>query len=251
MRIVCIHAHPDDAEILTGGTLVLLSTLGQNITIATMTAGDCGSSIADADEISMTRQAEALASASLIGADYRCAGFRDLAIFNDDSSRRVVTGLLRDLRPDIVLTASPSDYLCDHEATSQLVRDACFAASVPNYTTPSAAAPLRAIPHLYFLDPIEQIDRLGTLVTPEFTVDVTSTMETKRTMLGKHQSQRLWLQQQHGLKDYVEQMEKWTRASGTRVGISFGEGFRQYTTHPYPREPVLQRILHDYLAHSR
>src|SRR5690349_9372067 len=35
-------AHPDDAEILCGGTLVRLAAAGWNIHIATATAGDCG-----------------------------------------------------------------------------------------------------------------------------------------------------------------------------------------------------------------
>src|ERR1035438_9818164 len=40
--ILAIHAHPDDVEILAGGTLALLAGLGHAITIATFTPGDCG-----------------------------------------------------------------------------------------------------------------------------------------------------------------------------------------------------------------
>jgi len=39
-RVLSIHAHPDDAEILAGGTLALLAGRGHHITIATMTPGD-------------------------------------------------------------------------------------------------------------------------------------------------------------------------------------------------------------------
>src|SRR5437868_2618695 len=159
MRVACIQAHPDDAEILAGGTLSLLAGLGHDVTIVTMTAGDCGSATSGPEEISAVRKAEAAGSAALIGAHYRCAEFRDLAIFSDDSSRRIVTGLLRDLRPEIVITASPNDYLCDHEATSELVRDACFAASVPNYFTKPHQAVLPAIPYLYLVDPIALTNR--------------------------------------------------------------------------------------------
>jgi LmbE family N-acetylglucosaminyl deacetylase len=247
MRIVSIHAHPDDAEILAGGTLALLSGLGHEIVIVSLSAGDCGSTVYGPDEIAVIRKAEAAESAALIGAEYRWGGFRDLAIFSDDPSRRTVTGLLRELRPDIVLTAAPSDYLSDHEATSQLVRDACFTASIPNYTTAAECPTLRAIPHLYFMDPLDQRDRNGNLTVPDFTVDVASTFETKKTMLAKHRSQRLWLQQQHGMDDYMTQMEGWTRACGARAGIVLGEGFRQYRIHPYPREPLLQHALSAYL----
>ena len=250
MRIASIHAHPDDAEILAGGTLALLSALGHDITIVTLSAGDCGSTIHGPDELAAIRKAEATESAALIGAQYRWGGFSDMAIFSDDPSRRAVTGLLRDLRAQIVLTAAPSDYLSDHEATSELVRDACFASSIPNYGTPAQSPPLPGIPHLYYMDPIDQRDRTGRPVAPDFTIDVMSTFEMKTRMLGKHRSQRLWLEQQHGTDDYIRQMEEWTRACGARAGASFGEGFRHYTVHPYPRDPVLQEILGAYLCRS-
>lgn len=247
MRIACIHAHPDDAEILAGGTLGLLAAAGHEIAIATMAAGDCGSQSLAPAEIAAIRKTEATAAAALIGAKYHCAGFRDLSIFNDDESRRRVTALLRDLSPDVVLTASPSDYLCDHEATSVLVRDACFTASVPNYATPGLSVPLRAIPCLYYLDPIAQVDRAGQPVVPDFTIDIASVFDTKVAMLAKHASQRAWLKQQHGIDDYLNQMEEWTRRRGASAGVTYGEGFRQYRIHPYPREPVLQTLLREYM----
>lgn len=251
MRIASIHAHPDDAEILAGGTLALLAGLGHDITIVTLSAGDCGSAALSPGEIAALRQTEAAEAAAVIGAQYRWGGFRDLAIFSDDASRRAVTGLLRDVRPDVVLTAAPSDYLCDHEATSQLVRDACFAAPVPNYATPSHSAPLKAIPHLYWMDPIDQHDREGHLTLPDFTVDVASTMGAKTDMLARHRSQREWLQQQHGMDDYLRQMQAWTRACGSRAGLMFGEGFRQYRVHPYPGTPLLQQLLAAYCREHR
>lgn len=162
-RILCLHAHPDDAEILAGGTLALLATRGHNVIIATMTAGDCGSVEYGPQEIARIRQSEAARAAAVIGAQYHWIGFADLAIFTDDPSRRRVTAALRRLRPDIVLTASPRDYHCDHEATSDLVTDACFGSSAPNYLTQAydQAPALSAIPHLYYVDPAEGIDRDG------------------------------------------------------------------------------------------
>jgi LmbE family N-acetylglucosaminyl deacetylase len=247
MTFLCIHAHPDDAEILAGGTLALLANAGHQITIVTMTAGDCGSGEHGPDEISATRKAEAAASAALIGAEYLCAGFQDLAIFNDDSSRRKVTQILRQVRPQVVLTASPEDYLCDHEATSQLVRDACFGAALPNYRTESGAVALSEIPHLYFMDPIEMLDRAGNPVGWDFIVDVNLSFETKKSMLAKHESQRSWLKRQHKIDNYLSKMEEWTRACGVRAGVSFGEGFRQYRAHPYPQTPLLQEALASYV----
>jgi LmbE family N-acetylglucosaminyl deacetylase len=241
MRIVCMHAHPDDAEILAGGTLALLSEAGHSITIVSMTPGDCGSARHALDQIAAIRRKEAAEAARLIGAEYRCAEFRDLAIFNTDDSRRRVTELVRSTRPDIVLTAAPVDYHCDHEATSTLVRDACFAASVPNYATNAAqsAAPLDAIPHLYFMD----VDRFGSVIEPDFVVDVKTTFETKRCMLAFHASQDEWLKKQHGIEDSLAMMERWTRDRGALVGVDFGEGYRHYAGHPYPETPLLEELL--------
>ena len=72
-------------------------------------------------------------------------------------SRGKVCEALRRARPDIVLTAPPVDYMTDHELTSVLVREACFSASVPNYSTRqwSPAKPLGGIPHLYYVDSVE------------------------------------------------------------------------------------------------
>jgi len=250
VRILFLHAHPDDAEILAGGTLALLAQKGHEVTIATMTAGDCGTAEYSAEEIARIRRGEAARAAERIGARYDCLGFLDLGIFVEDSARRRVTAALRRHRPEIVITAAPADYHCDHEATSALVRDACFACSAPNYDTSAydASPALERIPHLYFADPDEGTDRYGQPVDPEFIVDIEPVFQLKRDMLAEHASQRAWLQRQHGMDDYLRTMEMWTRERGALAGIAYGEGFRQYKGHPYPRTPALQELLSEHLA---
>jgi LmbE family N-acetylglucosaminyl deacetylase len=250
-RILFLHAHPDDAEIFAGGTLALLAARGHSVTIATMTAGDCGATDRSPEEISRVRREEAHLGAARLGAAYECLEFQDLAIFPDDPSRRRVTAALRRHRPHIVITASPADYHCDHEATSRLVLDACFAVSAPNYSTADYGRDpaLDAIPHLYFADPAEGADREGRAILPHFLVDVSSTFAVKREALAAHESQRAWLMRQHGMDDYLLTMEQWCRARGGLSGIPFGEGFRQYTGHPWPRTPLLQNLIGDPFVH--
>ena len=244
-NILSIHAHPDDAEILAGGTLAQLAAAGHHITIVTMTPGDCGTAEYSPEEIARIRRAEAARSAARIGATYRCAEFRDLSIYNDDASRRRVVEILRQTAPDLVLTASPVDYMCDHEATSQLVRDACFGAPAPNYLTgaANAAAPLAAIPHLYFMDAIGGVDRDGRAIEPDFFVNVAAEMEIKTAMLAEHASQRAWLLKHHGIDDYLEMMQAWTRENGRRAGVEYAEGFRRYKGHPYPQTELLEELV--------
>src|SRR6185437_9937809 len=245
-RILAIHAHPDDVEVLGAGTLALLAGGGNHITIVTMTAGDCGSVEMNLAETGRVRQKEAATAAAIIGADYHCAGFGDLCLFNDDASRRRTTELVRAAKPDLVITASPVDYHPDHEATSMLVRDALFASSVPNYQTGPAAA-LAAIPPLYFMDPIEGRDRSGIRFTPDFGVDITAQFETKAKMLAAHASQRNWVMKQHGIDDYMLSMKKWAAKRGNMFGVTYAEGFRQYTGTPYPRTKLLQSLVGDAL----
>ncbi len=244
-RILAIHAHPDDVEIQCAGTLALLRAGGCHVTIATMTPGDCGTAEYDAETIASIRRAEAKAAADLIEADYACLEFRDLAIFNDDPSRRRVVEFLRRARPDLVLAPPPVDYMADHENTSLLVRDALFAASVPNYVTKQwePAKPLEKIPHFYFVDPVDGGNPEGDTVPPVSIVDVTSAFATKRAMLACHASQRNWLQKQHGMDEYLESLDRWSAKRGVAFGVAHAEGFRQYRGHPYPRGNRLLELI--------
>jgi LmbE family N-acetylglucosaminyl deacetylase len=242
MRILAIHAHPDDIEIQAGGTCARLAAAGHELTLVTMSDGDCGSREYSPEETGRIRREEAARAAALIGAKYEWGGMHDLAIFNDDASRRLTTNLIRKLRPEIVLTAPPSDYLADHEMVSLLVRDACFAAGAPNYRAGDAPA-IDWIPALYFMDSVEGKDRDGRIVPPDFVVDVGSVFDIKRQMLACHESQRNWLKAHHGMDNYLITMEEWTRERGRSGGVEFGEGFRQYRGHPYPQSPTLQLLF--------
>ena len=248
-RILAIHAHPDDVEILAGGTLALLADAGHELTVATFTPGDCGSHELGPEEIGEVRRREAAAAAAQMGARYFCLEFRDLAIFQDDASRRRVTEALRQARPEIVLAASPVDYLCDHEAASALVRDACFCAPMPNYRT--ASPPIAAIPNVYWMDPLGGRDREGSVVRPDFVVDVGTVFERKRAMLAEHASQREWLRRHHGVDEYLLEMERWTQERGALAGVAYGEGFRQYRGHAYPQTPLLQNLLRGHASEPR
>lgn len=245
VRILAIHAHPDDVEFQCAGTLALLKQKGCEIVIATMTPGDCGSATLPADEIAEVRRGEAKAAANLIDAEYICLEFRDLCITHDNDARRRVTEVLRKARPSIVLTAPPVDYMSDHEITSKLVRDACFNAPVPNYKTHQwdPAQPLPHIPHLYFVDPIEGIDHFGNAIEPEFVVDITETFELKQQMLACHDSQRSWLRAQHGIDEYLDNCERWSAARGERIRAKYGEAFTQYKGHPYPNDNLLAELV--------
>jgi LmbE family N-acetylglucosaminyl deacetylase len=240
-----ILAHPDDAEFICAGALIRLSQEHNwKVHIATMTAGDCGSADLPAQEISKIRHLEAKRAAESISADYHCLEERDLLIFYNEPTLERVTRLIRRVRPRVILTHSPSDYMLDHEVTSTLVRAAAFAAPAPNFFADrDHGPPLAAIPHLYYCDPIEGKDLFGREVQPDFIIDISSVVDKKAEMLAAHASQREWLLKHHGMDQYVESMKKWGAARGRPHGIEYGEGFRQHCGHSYPQDNILGHLL--------
>lgn len=242
-RILSILAHPDDAEFLCAGTLARLwRECGMEIHIATMTAGDCGSATMGPAEISAIRTREGANAAALIHGHYHCLHERDLLVFYGESALIKVTRLIREVQPDIVLTHSPADYMLDHEQTSKLARAAAFCAPIPNFS-PSGPPPIPHIPHLYYCDPIEGLDPLGNEVTPQFLIDITSTLEEKAQMLAQHASQRDWLLKHHGMDQYVNAMREFSQKQGKRLGVGAAEGFRQHLGHSYPSDNLLKNLL--------
>lgn len=245
LQVLAVHAHPDDVEFQCAGVLALLADAGHRVTIVTMTPGDCGSKDLSPEEIAQVRRGEAAQAAEVIGARYECLEFRDLSIVVDLDSKRRVTECVRRWRPDVVFTAPPVDYMDDHEATSRLVRDACFNASCPNYATRqwNPAPACDKIPHLYYVDPLEGVDLWGCPVPPHWYVDVSSVFERKRRMLACHDSQRAWLRAQHGVDEYLESQRRWGAQRGAEIGVPFAEAFRQHRGHPYPHSDLLGALL--------
>ncbi len=243
--VLSLLAHPDDAEFLCAGTLIrLVREHGWQAHLATMTPGDCGSAALPAEEISRVRRAEGAAAAAVLGATYHCLEERDLLITYGERSLERVTRLLRAVRPRVVLTHSPADYMLDHEMTSTVVRAAAFGAPIPNFLAERGLGkPLEQIPYLYYCDPIEGKDALGRPVDPSFRIDVSGVLETKAEMLARHASQREWLLKHHGMDQYVKAMRDWGAERGRRYGVAAAEGFRQHLGHSYPQDNLLGQLL--------
>lgn len=251
-RLLAAMAHPDDAEILVGGTLGLLADAGWDLGILTMTAGDCGSATRSREEISRIRLEEARSAAGFIGAWYGCAGLCDIEVFAGPESIRAVVEQMRRFAPDAVITHSPVDYMLDHEETSRIVRGAAFALAMPLYLTgsPDPAPPAGATPALYYADPVEGIDSLGNRIRPQFYLDIGGRIEQKRRMLSFHASQREWLRAHHGVDEYLNRMTEWAAAYGRECGTGYAEGLRQHLGHGYPHDPLIQQSLRAFILNS-
>lgn len=237
-------AHPDDAEILCGGTLARLRALDWEVHIATAAAGDCGSATLPPDEIAAIRRKEGDAAAACIDATYHCLGERDVnVIFNHDTNAKVID-LFRQIGPSLVFTHPRHDYMLDHEQVHLLARSAAFAFAVPNASRlpmPEAAG----VPHLYYVDPLEGKDPYsGNLVVPTTLVNISDHIDTKTKMLACHASQREWLRSHHGMDEYLDAMKRHGALRGETLGVPFAEAFVQHRGHAFPQDDCLQTLLH-------
>lgn len=241
-RVLAFMAHPDDAEIFCGGTLIRLARAGWNVHIATVAAGDCGSTTEPAEKIAARRADEARRAAAMIGASYHCLDERDGFVVYDKPTLRKCMELFRRTAPRLVFTHSAEDYMMDHVKTSQLCRAAGFLYAAPNVSTSPLVAGSR-VPHLYYCDPMEGIDPLGRPVEPTTFVDISAVLDDKVAMLACHASQREWLRAHHGTDEYLDAMRRHARQRGHSIGADAAEAFVQHRGHAYPRDDLLAELF--------
>lgn len=240
--VLGIYPHPDDAEILCSGTLSLLRKAGWSVHIATVAKGDKGTYEYSRDEISRIRKSEGTEAAKTIGGTYHCLEFEDLYVLYNRETINKTTSLIRKIKPIIVFTASPNDYMLDHEITSQIVQTACFASGIANMEV--YEKPYAFIPYLYYCDPIEGKDKFGNQIVPSMFVDITSEIEIKGKALSCHKSQEYWLLN-HQQSDYINSMKKFAQKRGDDSNTKFAEGFRQHLGHGFPQNNILKEIIGD------
>ncbi|MEM1333877.1 MAG: PIG-L family deacetylase, partial [Actinomycetota bacterium] len=71
--LVCLHAHPDDEAISTGGTMARAAAEGHRVVLIVATNGDHGEvpdDLADGETLVDRRRAETMRSAAVLGIDH-------------------------------------------------------------------------------------------------------------------------------------------------------------------------------------
>jgi len=218
MRVLAVGAHPDDLEILCGGTLARFVREGSEVVMCNAALGNRGSFEHTSEEIAEIRRREARRAAEIAGAEHVTLGFTDGEVdASDDAQRAAVVDLVRDVRPDLIITHSVGDYMSDHNETSKLVFDCSFHATLPLLNTRKPHHDV--VTPIYFMDTV-----MGLGFHPTEYVDVTSTIETKVAMLEAHESQLTWLRDHDGI-DVIEQMRAATRFRGLQCRVQHAEGF--------------------------
>src|ERR1700722_4117290 len=164
---LAISAHPDDIEFYMAGTMLLLSGVGYELHYLTIANGGCGGTRHDAVTIARTREAEAKRASDILGAAFHESFCNDLEIFYEIGLLRRLAAIIREVKPSIILTHPPVDYMEDHTCTCRLVVTAAFAREMPNFITMPAREPYSADVTIYHSTPHGLTDPLRGLMIPE------------------------------------------------------------------------------------
>ncbi len=219
LDILAIMAHPDDAELLCGGTLIKSASRGKRVGVLDLTAGEMGSS--GSAEI---RAREADLAATRLGLSIRrCAGLPDSALVNDAESRAVVARHLRELRPRVVVTHWKVGRHRDHRITSEMVRDTCYLSGLKKLDVPGE--PFRPHTLVYATSFREDAD------PPTFVVDISHEMDAKIEALAAYASQFEGAIQAGevfpgGGRDLTAQVKAKAAHYGSLIRARFGEAYR-------------------------
>lgn len=177
LDILAIGPHPDDVELLCGGTLAVSAERGRAVGILDLTMGETATR-----GTVEARQAEAAEAARLLGATVReNLGLPDAAIVNDPASRARLALALRRLQPRIVIAPALRGRHPDHAAAAQLVRDACFVAGLAKVAPEHPPfRPLKVVHAIAYREDHEK---------PTFVVDVSERFDRKLAAIACYKSQ--------------------------------------------------------------
>ena len=219
MRVLAVGCHPDDVEIACAGTLAKCVKRGDTVIVAHLCTGSLGHVVIPPEELVPMRAAEARAAGALAGIEVLDGIFGDLDIYTDNAdSRNKVVEVIQYAQPDLIITHSPDDYMPDHIATSKLVFDAAFTATLPNW--PSKTRKAAKLVPIYYMDTLAGVNFL-----PEEFVNITDEIDLKIQMLECHHSQLDWMREHDGI-DFADMVRTCSRYRGYQCGAAYAEGFR-------------------------
>ena len=228
MNILAMFSHPDDIEVVCGGTLLKYKKQGHKIFLGLVTSGNQGSNeYASREEIGAIREKEQLEAAKFYDAEVRFLRFNDQRWFDTEEGRIAVLDTMRWADPDVIFTSWPGDPSVDHRITGQMVADLML--SLPGKLLPANESPIQKVPSLFFGD------TGAAEFIPEVYVDISEELEDKVEALGCHVSQFEWMRRVGSLKDFdIGQMPRIVNAfRGQQVGCKYAEGFRAHRIHGY------------------
>jgi len=214
--VVAFGPHPDDIELLVGGTLLRLAALGYRTAIVDLTAGEMGTR-----GTRETRQAEAREAAKHLGVSTRqCLDLGDGRLTPDWSSKRKVVEAIRELRPRLVFTNYWENNHPDHANSGPLVAEAAYLAGLSKID--AGGEPHRPHRVIYYFVPHR--------VAPSFIVDISDYYEKKVKAIESYRSQFHDPSSNEpettiSHPDFLGRIEGIHRYYGALIDVKYGEAF--------------------------
>jgi LmbE family N-acetylglucosaminyl deacetylase len=201
--ILFSFAHPDDESFSGAGTAMKYAAAGARIVLVTATLGERGRAghppVCEPGELGACRERELREAAAIIGFDeLHLLGFRDreLSDVDPDAVRQPLVGLIRRLRPSVVITFDPNGFNQhpDHVAISRFTADAIAAAADARWFA-GTGAPF-SVPRVLWtplLAPWEAVEEPSLEEHPavDFSIDVSAWRERRLAALRAHRTQHL------------------------------------------------------------
>ncbi len=215
---LAIGAHPDDVELVCGGTLLKLASLGYKVGILDMARGELGTR--GSAEI---RAQEAEASARELGLAVRDnLELPDAHIWLNEESRVRMVRKLRLYRPRVVFTHYWEDPHPDHAHTCQIVREAAHVAGLAKYDAETGQERFRPQTVAHFMFP--------RTVVPSFVVDITEFAEQKNALIMCYRSQLFDPSSTEpetniSTEGFLRRLEARQRFYGSLISVEHGEAF--------------------------
>lgn len=220
MNILAIGAHPDDLELYCYGTLAKYIQQGHHVVTCSIANGNLGHYEIMPDDLAKIRKEETTNAAQLIGAEYIGIDIGDMKVNAQDTDvQRKMVELIRSVKPNLIITHNPDDYMPDHVETSKLVFYASFGSSIPNYRTETVF--YEAVVPIYYME-----TAMGIGFIPQEYVDISETIDIKVQALKCHKSQLQWLDDHDGF-DIVHYAGVMGEYRGVQCNAKYAEGFRK------------------------
>lgn len=250
MVVLALHCHPDDIEFVISGSLFLLKKAGCEIHYMNIANGSCGTDKMSKADIIRIRREESLAACRRLGAVHHESICDDMSVFYNEDLLRKISAVIREVNPDILLTASPQDYMEDHMNACRLALGGAFVRGMNNYVTKPPRPPVTKDITIYHAAPHGLTDGLRRPVISDFYVDIGSVIDDKTDMLACHESQKSWLDSSQGFNSYLAAMKDLNARSASRIdGVGYAEGYRRHLHLGYSREEKdpLRDLLSDFI----
>ncbi len=180
-----IGAHPDDPDLMFGGCAVKLAQKGHAVKFVSCSNGNAGHYNLSPDKLAARRKNEALKSAETAGLEaYEILDNHDCKLFPSLANREYLTTLIRNFKPDVIISHRVYDYHADHRATALLVQDTAYLVNVPLFC-PNTPVPKVNPIYMFCSDAFKKPYPFS----PDITVSIDDVLEEKLKMINCHESQ--------------------------------------------------------------